>query len=132
MEEISAGVPQESELGPILFLLRINDLHNALPCKPRLFIDDTLLLRSSKDLEQLEYLCNNERLLVKQWINANKLKINTNKSQAIVINHKLRFSKNDVSLKSDFDHNHIIEELRYFEVLIGEKQFFITYKSVRN
>ena len=56
LQEIKAGVPQGSVLGPILFLLYINDLHNALSCEPRLFADDTLLLYSSKDMNQLETL----------------------------------------------------------------------------
>ena len=89
-QEIKAGVAQGSIVGPILFFLYINDLHNALSGKPLLFDDDTLLLYSSKDLEQLESFCNNELLLVKQWMNANKLKTNPSKSQAIVINHKIQ------------------------------------------
>ena len=64
MQEIKSGVPQGSVLGPILFLLYINDLSNALLCKPRLFADDTLLLYSSDNLNKLEALCNNEILLV--------------------------------------------------------------------
>ena len=51
LQEIKTGVPQGSVLGPILFLLYINDLHNVLLCNPRLFADDTLLLYSSKDLK---------------------------------------------------------------------------------
>ena len=133
LQEIKTGVPQGSVLGPILFLLYINDLHNVLLCNPRLFADDTLLLYSSKDLKQLETLCNNELLLVKQWMDANKLKINPSKSQAIVINHKLRSSKSDISLKFNSDHIQNTKELRYLGVLIDEKtQFFITYKNVRN
>ena len=66
LQEIKAGIPQGPVLGPILFLLHINDLHNALSCISCLFADDTLLLYFSKDLELLETLCNNELLLVKQ------------------------------------------------------------------
>ena len=52
MQEIKSGVPQGSVLGPILFLLYINDLSNALLCKPRLFADDTLMLYSSDNLNK--------------------------------------------------------------------------------
>ena len=127
LQEIKAGVPQGSILGPILFLLYINDLRNALQCEPRLFADNTLLLYSSKDLNQLETLCNNELLLVKQWMDANKLKINPNKSQAIVINHKLRSSKSDISLKLNSDGIRTAEELRYLGVLIDEKLIFLSH-----
>ena len=97
IHEIKSGVPQGSVLGPILFLLYINDLSNALLCKPRLFADDTLLLYSSNNLNKLEALRNNELLLVKLWMDANKLKINTSKSQAIIINYKLRSPRCDIT-----------------------------------
>ena len=130
LQVIKTGVPQGSVLGPILFLLYINDLHNVLLCNPRLFADDTLLLYSSKDLKQLETLCNNELLLVKQWMDANKLKINPSKSQAIVINHKLRSSISDISLKFNSDHIQNTKELRYLGVLIDEKLSFSSHIKI--
>ena len=65
MQETKSKVPQGSVLGPILFLLYINERHNALLRKPRLFADDTLLLYSSSNLGELETLCNNELTMVK-------------------------------------------------------------------
>ena len=127
LQEIKVGVPQGSALGAILFLLYINDLRNALSCEPHVFADDTLLLYSSKNMNQLETLCNNELLLVKQWMDANKLKINPNKSQAVVINHKVRSSKSDISLKFDSDPIRTAEELRYLGVLIDDKLSFVSH-----
>ena len=65
LQKIKSGVPQGSVLGPILFLLYINDLPNALPSPPRLFADDTFLLYSSNDIHQLKSLCNSELRLIK-------------------------------------------------------------------
>ena len=74
LQRIKSGVPQGSVLGPILFLLYINDLPNTLSSPPRLFADDTFLY-SSNDIHQLKSLCNGELRQIKQWINANKLEI---------------------------------------------------------
>ena len=83
--EIKSGVPQGSVFGPILFLLYINDISNALTSPPRLFADDNFLLYSSNNIHQLETLCNQEVSQIKQWMDANKLSINPKKFQACVI-----------------------------------------------
>ena len=78
--------PKIFRLGPLK--LEYFCKHFCKLCKPRLFADDTLLWYSSKDLEQQETLCKNELLLVKQWMDANKLKTNPTKSKAIAISHE--------------------------------------------
>ena len=70
-----SGVPQGSLLGPILLLLHINDLPNALSSPPRLFTDDTFRLYFSNDIHQLKSLWNSELRQITQWMNANNLVI---------------------------------------------------------
>ena len=57
---ISIGVPQGSILGPLLFLICMNDLYNATLSRPRLFADDTCLMVSEKSISLLEQSCNSE------------------------------------------------------------------------
>ena len=44
LKDIKYGVPQGSSLGPLFFLIYVNDLQNAVDCTPRLFADDTCLI----------------------------------------------------------------------------------------
>ena len=76
-KNIRCGVPQGSILGPILFLLYINDLSNVsnvLKCI--LFADDTGIFFSHNDVNSLQEIFNNELQLTTKWLNTNKLLIN--------------------------------------------------------
>ena len=77
---LNIGVPQGSILGPLLFLIYINDFPNAIVSKPRLFADDTCLILKNPSASVLETACNLELHSLYKWCNANKLQINLQKS----------------------------------------------------
>ena len=79
---ISCGVPQGSILGPLLFLLYVNDLRNATNIlQTIMFADDTNLFCSHKNIKELFKIMNHELIKIQQWFNANKLSLNIKKTK---------------------------------------------------
>ena len=71
---IRCGVPQGSILGPLLFLLNINDLKNVSSFfMPILFADDTNLFCTGTELKEMIWQVNEEMAKIYAWINANRL-----------------------------------------------------------
>ena len=84
-EETLCGVPQGSILGPLLFLIYINDIYNSSEkLKFYLFADDTNLIYADKNLKSLEIVVNTELSKIHNWLIANKLSLNIDKSNYII------------------------------------------------
>ena len=82
---ISCGVPQGSLLGPLLFILYINDLYNSSKrLSFFLYADDTTILYSNDDIYSLFEVVNSELNSVIDYFSVNKLSVNINKCNAIV------------------------------------------------
>lgn len=91
LKAILHGVPQGSVLGPLLFLLYINDLHNCIKSSETYhFADDTHLLKFSKSLESLCRGMNADLKRLVCWLNANKISLNSSKTEFLVFRSQSR------------------------------------------
>ena len=107
--EITCGVPQGSVLGPLLFLLYINDL----PSVSRkltffLFADDTNIYCESSDVVDIQKTVNKELRNVREWLEANRLALNIEKTNFVIF-YSPR-NKPDMNFVLKFGRKKIIQE----------------------
>ena len=118
--DINCGVPQGSILGPLLFLLYINDLPKASnTLQSILFADDTTLFYSGKNLKEVIEVVNTELIKIKHWFDSNKLVLNVNKTNFILFND--RGSNIDISLKIDRMEIQRVKETKFLGIIIDNE-----------
>ncbi len=108
--DIKCGVPQGSNLGPILFLLYINALPSSLEMsKPSMFADNTNLTCVGQSSSEIETKLNEELGNVHRWLTANKLTLNDEKTEFMLIGSRLRLASinNSPNLKPGHTCRHI-------------------------
>ena len=132
VNDINVGVPQGSCLGPLLFLLYINDL----PCivkssKVSMYADDTSIHHSSKDIAQLNAVLNEELRGLDRWLKGNKLSLNVAKTCSMLITTKQKkkyLTAANQALQPSIREEHIevICNTKYLGVQIDEN---LTWKN---
>lgn len=96
---IFCGVPQGSILGPLLYLIYVNDIRNSCKSKILSFADDTTLYVSHSDINLLYVQANSEINNLFQWFSSNKLSLNADKTKYIVIRpHQRRCNLNELNI----------------------------------
>jgi hypothetical protein len=86
--KISAGVPQGSVLGPLLFLIYINDLPEILEANVRLFADDTSLFIIVEDIEESTLTLNGDLSALKLWADQWLISFNPQKTDSLYVSNK--------------------------------------------
>ena len=116
---INCGVPQGSVLGPLLFLLYINDLNQAIKfCKAHHFADDTNLLCLSNSIKKLSKLVNAELKHLLNWLNANKISLNVKKTEMTIFKSKQKKLEADLKIKLWGKRLYPTESVKYLGVKI--------------
>ena len=118
---ISCGVPQGSILGPLLFLIYINDLATVSKhAITILFADDTNAIYSSNTYENLEHIVIEDLQLISDWFKTNKMALNESKTKYIIFHathnkppDSFRIYLNDIDLER-------VEYTKFLGVIIQE------------
>ena len=120
LSKVEYGVPQGSVLGPLLFLIYINDRSNCTSNSPRLFADDSYLIFHDHNLSRLEQLCNNELYKVIHWMRINKLTVNSVKTQALIISPKFNDNTADIKLFLNHTRINLYTNIKYLGIIIDK------------
>ena len=92
IENINFGVPQGSCLGPLLFLVYINDLRRAIKnSTTSMYADDTSLCFQSKDLSRVNEALNEDLSRLDAWLISNKLSLNVAKTKSMLVSTKAKW-----------------------------------------
>jgi hypothetical protein len=111
---ITSGMPQGSVLGPVLFLLYINDIQYCSKLVSIiLFADDTNILCSDVCLKTLNETIQVEMNKITDWLNVNKLSINTAKTKLILFRSKNKKPKCDLRISINSDTVKQVKKLRF-------------------
>jgi len=117
---IKIGVPQGSILGPLLFLLYINDF--PIICKHSkciLYADDTAIFFESDNTIQLQNMLNNDLPSICKWLQANKLSLNTEKTYCQIYNMSRKEINPTVSLNGK--NIQFVNKTKYLGMWIDDK-----------
>ena len=92
-ESVSCGVPQGSILGPLLFTLYVNDMSSAVNCDLCLYADDSMLLVSGKNVNEIEKTLESEMNEISKWLQENKLSLHLGKTESILFGSVRKLKK---------------------------------------
>ena len=116
---INCGIPQGSILGPVLFLLYINNLNQAMKfCKVHHFANDTNLLCLSNSIKKLNKLVNADLKHLVHWLNANKISLNVKKTEMVIFKSKQKKFEGDLKIKLCGKRLYPAESVKYLGVKI--------------
>ena len=121
---MKTGVPQGSILGPLLFILYVNDLSVCLKKSVvNMYADDTIFYYAHRTPDEVSKVLQDDLHNVAQWLNANKLSLHLGKTNCMLITtSQKRHSLNDTTLGLSLDGSQIAqtENCKYLGVCIDQ------------
>ena len=118
-------MPQGSCLGPLLFLVYINDLPRAVNnSTTSMYADDTSLCLQSKDLSRLNEALNEDLEHLDTWLTSNKLSLNVAKTQSMLVSNKakrnvLNMSNQNLQIKIHGTELEVVNKIKYLGVQVN-------------
>ena len=120
---VLCGVPQGSVLGPLLFIIYINDIVNCSKLGSILFADDAAMVLQHSSLKHLQRQLNAEVNKLNQWFIANKLTLNLKKTKFMLFNKKKLKTNAIKKFKLNINKVNIeqVDNIKYLGVILDSK-----------
>ena len=118
-------MPQGSVLGPLLFLIYINDLNGVVNfSKIHHFADDTNILYASNSLKDINKKINRDLKSIAEWLKANKISLNSGKTELVLFRSKdKKFTKN-MNFRISGQKINMISQTKYLGLILDEHLTF--------
>ena len=128
---MTCGVPQGSILGPLLFILYVNDITKVSNIfKINLFADDTSLIHTHDNFEYLIKETNEELIRISTWLATNKLVLNINKTNYMIFTSRGKsYNKNVTNIKIDGNNIQQVNKTKFLGIIIEEHINWATHIS---
>ena len=117
--ECEVGVPQGSNRGPLFFLIFYNDLPYSVDCDLEAYADDSTLIYSSHNTEDIEEFLSTSCEKVIRWMNQNSLKLNTEKTDLLLLGTSNRLATIESNFEIDMGGTLVVEHAEKCGKLLG-------------
>ena len=114
-------MPQGSVLGPLLFLIYINNLNEAISHSIiHHFADDTNILFSQKSLKKINKYINHDLSQIVQWLRANRISLNASKTEIILFRPKTKTITKHLNFRINGQKVNIVKQTKYLGIYLDE------------
>ena len=118
---ISCGVPQGSILGPLLFLIYVNDMSGAVTNKLLLYADDSAILVADKHVSNIETVLQRELKVVHEWLIDNKLSLHLGKTESILFGSRPRLkTQSDLNISCEGTSIEAKDNVKYLGAVLDQ------------
>ena len=123
IENVVMGVPQGSILGPLLFLLYVNDMSNVASNLSFIqYADDTSIFVKGSSLLSISKIMNNGMKQVNEWLKNNKLSLNVSKTNYMIMSGKgKKFNENDCEIMIDNYTLKCVDRINFVGLILDNK-----------